>query len=113
MFIDQRKTALKEESKSTSAGSVHRAGKSLFVGTDGDMHGVEEMVKQNLALRQPDYSKNTLCKQWGIKNIDEIDDIQFLQAAQGGGWSGWHCEGSPLRALFALCMWHVLFPNSN
>ena len=27
----------------------------------------------------------------------------------GGSWRGWHCEGSPLRSLFGLIMWEILF----
>lgn len=27
----------------------------------------------------------------------------------GGNWRGWHCEGSPLRTLFGLIMWEILF----
>ncbi|CAM9132352.1 unnamed protein product, partial [Ectocarpus fasciculatus] len=26
-----------------------------------------------------------------------------------GNWRGWHCEGSPLRTLFGLIMWEILF----
>lgn len=27
----------------------------------------------------------------------------------GGHWQGWHCEGSPLRTIFGIIMWDVLF----
>lgn len=27
----------------------------------------------------------------------------------GGQWHGWHCEGSPLRTIFGVIMWDVLF----
>ena len=97
-------------SSSKSAGSVHRPGKSFFVGMDSEIHRVEEFVLQNLAQQRPEYSDNTICKLWGIDNIDERDDLEFHRAAQGGGWTGWHCEGGPLHALYYLYMWHLLFP---
>lgn len=35
--------------------------------------------------------------------------LQHLSQAEEGSWAGWHCEGSPLRALWALLMWDVIF----
>ncbi|CAM9218865.1 unnamed protein product [Scytosiphon promiscuus] len=35
--------------------------------------------------------------------------LQHLSQREEGGWVGWHCEGSPLRALWALLMWDVVF----
>lgn len=37
------------------------------------------------------------------------DTPEFVDCIGGGGWSGWHCEGSPLHALFALLLWDELF----
>jgi hypothetical protein len=34
---------------------------------------------------------------------------QHYALAEHGEWRGWHCEGGPLRALFPLLMWDVLF----
>jgi hypothetical protein len=35
--------------------------------------------------------------------------MQHYALAEHGEWRGWHCEGGPLRALFPLLMWDVLF----
>ncbi|CAM9590186.1 unnamed protein product [Ectocarpus fasciculatus] len=35
--------------------------------------------------------------------------LQHLSQREEGSWAGWHCEGSPLRALWALLMWDVIF----
>lgn len=35
--------------------------------------------------------------------------LQHLSQSEEGSWAGWHCEGSPLRALWALLMWDVIF----
>lgn len=35
--------------------------------------------------------------------------LQHLSQREEGGWAGWHCEGSPVRGLWALLMWDVLF----
>lgn len=35
--------------------------------------------------------------------------MQHLSQPEEGSWAGWHCEGSPLRALWALLMWDVIF----
>lgn len=35
--------------------------------------------------------------------------LQHLSQSEEGGWAGWHCEGSPLRGLWALLMWDVVF----
>lgn len=35
--------------------------------------------------------------------------LQHLSQPEEGSWAGWHCEGSPLRALWALLMWDVIF----
>ncbi len=56
------------------------------------------------------------------KNELKIDDLtlpdyEFLKdyyhVNQGGGWFGWHCEGSPLKSLFFLIFWDILFPFVN
>lgn len=40
--------------------------------------------------------------------------LQHLSQREEGSWAGWHCEGSPLRALWALLMWDVIFsPQPN
>lgn len=35
--------------------------------------------------------------------------LQHLSQREEGSWAGWHCEGSPVRGLWALLMWDVLF----
>ena len=35
--------------------------------------------------------------------------LQHLSQIEEGGWAGWRCEGSPVRGLWALLMWDVLF----
>ena len=40
------------------------------------------------------------------------DILKYAPGLDGGGWRGIHCEGSPLRSLFALFLWDVLFPSS-
>ncbi|CBJ26014.1 conserved unknown protein [Ectocarpus siliculosus] len=35
--------------------------------------------------------------------------LQHLSQREEGSWAGWHCEGSPLRSLWALLMWDVIF----
>lgn len=37
--------------------------------------------------------------------------LQHLCREEEGSWAGWHCEGSPLRALWALLMWDVIFTD--
>jgi len=99
--------------RNTSGGTVARAGKSRFVCPNGDFAGVEDMVKNRLAEEKPEFISGTLPKLWNIDDVDERVDAEFHCAARGGGWSGWHCEGVPLRSLFALCFWHLLFPRSD
>lgn len=38
-----------------------------------------------------------------------LDYTEGLNMYTGGRWSGWHCEGTPLKSLFSLIMWEVLF----
>jgi hypothetical protein len=52
-----------------------------------------------------------------IPQADETDSIQddilkFSPGLNGGGWRGVHCEGGPIRSLFALFFWDILFPIS-
>ena len=35
--------------------------------------------------------------------------LQHLSQVEEGSWAGWHCEGSPVRGLWALLMWDVIF----
>jgi len=37
----------------------------------------------------------------------------FASSVVGGGWEGWHCEGGPLKSLFILLMWDVLYSPSS
>jgi hypothetical protein len=50
-----------------------------------------------------------------IPQADELssihDDIlKYAPGLDGAGWRGLHCEGSPIRSIFALLFWDVLFP---
>lgn len=44
---------------------------------------------------------------YGVRNCDGLPPPYT-----GGCWQGWHCEGSPLRSLFGLLMWDILFLDS-
>lgn len=35
--------------------------------------------------------------------------LQHVSQEEEGNWAGWHCEGSPVRALWSLLMWDVIF----
>eukprot|EP01034_Spumella_vulgaris_P045039 gene45040-56063_t len=37
----------------------------------------------------------------------------YLSLIDGGGWQGWHCEGGPLKTLFGLLFWDVLFDKDE
>jgi hypothetical protein len=37
------------------------------------------------------------------------DSDDFVNQINGGGWQGWHCEGGPIRSLYALLMWDIIF----
>lgn len=70
---------------------------------------VEELVIRRLSEERVLYS-NTIPQLWDLNDLDEQADREFHEAARGGGWTAWHCEGSPVRSLFTLCLWHVIFP---
>jgi hypothetical protein len=42
-----------------------------------------------------------------------VEEVALKHYKDTGGWEGLHCEGSPLRALFALLMWDVIFDSSG
>lgn len=37
--------------------------------------------------------------------------LQHLSLEEEGSWAGWHCEGSPVRVLWTLLMWDVIFAD--
>ena len=94
-----------------------------------DMHGydvgVEEMVLERFGERDPrtplwvkpcvrDHSHDHDGDGDGTGGDGDdkyVDDAALERARRGGGWHGWHCEGSPVRQLFSLLMWDVLFTD--
>ena len=47
------------------------------------------------------------------KAVKDIDLTAYLTVIDGGGWQGWHVEGSPVKTLFGLLFWDILFDTSR
>jgi len=90
-----------------------RPGKSRFISDTDEMVSVEKLVmgamfRGELMELEDDASKEIEAGNEGNPALMlELEKYQQLWST--GGWRGWHCEGSPLRTLFALLMWDVLF----
>eukprot|EP01041_Mallomonas_annulata_P006579 gene6579-13309_t len=99
-----------------------RPGKSRFIGGKDDVVSVEGVVMEAMftgeVFEEEEEEKNDEQKQQqqfqqhcDDKNAD-VPTNHFRNMERmwrDGGWKGWHCEGSPLRSLFGLLMWDVLF----
>ena len=80
----------------------------ILVGLDGDAVTVEDLVQQALGSDERDTDESIICCSAGDHVLTpEAESSPY--AYTGGHWMGWHCEGSPLRTLFGLLMWDILF----
>jgi hypothetical protein len=42
-------------------------------------------------------------------DVCDVENLVLQDLFESGGWFGWHCEGGPVRSIFSLLMWDILF----
>ena len=62
------------------------------------------MVQVGIKSRFVGYDDSTAC------SVESLV-LQHLSQQDAGSWAGWHCEGSPVRGLWALLMWDIIFAD--
>lgn len=93
---------------------ANKGGKARYIANNDSVCSVEEYVANILNGAETGHSTSHAKSK--IENVrsssssapDEVDDFMYadmLQKTDGLGWRSLHCEGSPLKSLFALFLW--------
>lgn len=76
------------------------------------------MISWKLGLRVQSVIGRRLNNVTGLKSrfvgyadgsVCDVENLVIQDLFESGGWVGWHSEGAPVRTVFSLLMWDILF----